>query len=89
MPRRKTITKRPTHREPVRWVAFNDNARDDEGVAAVEGYISTLLVADLFGADPCSVAVDVVRTRHGAGPFATQAEKEANEQRALAALAQR
>lgn len=70
MPRHKTVTHRPTYREAVQWIALNDNPGDDEGVSEIQGYISTLLVADLFGADPSLVALDVVRSRHGVGPFA-------------------
>lgn len=70
MGRKLTVTKKPTYRDAVRWIALNDNPGGDEDAAAVSGYISTLLIADLFGVEPRSVAIDVVRTRHGVGPFA-------------------
>lgn len=75
--RRKVITKRPSYREAVYWIAHNDNdggdrvpvgCRDGELQGQVRnniaGYISTLLVADLFGADPQAVAADIFRERH-------------------------
>lgn len=70
MPRKRTVTKRPTYGDAVRWIAFNDNDGSDDAVPEIAGYISTLLVADLFGAEPYKVAVDVLRTRHDSGPFA-------------------
>lgn len=65
MPRQRTVTKRPTYGDAVRWIADNDATGDNDSVEVVSGYISVVLVADLFGADPWKVAVDV-----GAGPFA-------------------
>jgi len=55
-------TKRPSIRAAVEWIAFNDepNARDVEEIA---GFISTLLVADLFGVPATEVARRVVHIR--------------------------
>lgn len=69
MPRKLTVTKRPTYREAVQWIALNDNAGNGDDHASIAGYVSTLLVADLFGAEPYTVATDIERTRAGAGPF--------------------
>ena len=72
MPRKRTVTRRPTYGDAIRWIAYNDNPGEDEAAHEMAGYLTVLLVADLFGAKPYSVAVDVQRTRHGAGQFATQ-----------------
>lgn len=71
--KRKVITKRASYREACEWIALNDNAGDDRIVSGEEsqqeirkriaGYISTLLVADIFGADPDAVAFDIFRIR--------------------------
>lgn len=74
--RKKVVTKRPSYREAVQWIALNDNAGDDRVPAgcrdgqlqrkvidSIAGYISTLLVADLFGAEPLLVATDIFRER--------------------------
>lgn len=68
--------KRASYREAIDWIARNDNAGDDmpleiypdaeanaEIRGAIRGYISTSLVADLFGVDTDRVARDVVRAR--------------------------
>lgn len=64
MPRKLRVTKRPSYFEAVSWIARNDNAGNGDSRADIEGYISTLLVADLFGADPYLVSVDIARARH-------------------------
>ena len=75
MPRKIVVTKRPTYREGVEWIALNDNNGQDDPRACttddarmtcmenIAGYISTLLLADLFGADPANVAADIYRMR--------------------------
>jgi hypothetical protein len=54
--------KRASYRDGVEWIAFNDEpgSRDAEEVA---GYVSTCLLADLFGKDRATVAKDIVRAR--------------------------
>lgn len=64
MSRRRLCTKRPTYFFGVAWIAENDEAACMDA-DAVKGFVSTLLLADLFGADPYRVAVDVVRYRAG------------------------
>jgi hypothetical protein len=75
MARKKTVTKRPSYFEAVNWIALNDNAGDGEGVREIQGYLSTALVADLFGADPWKVAVDVERARFRFGLISWEPEK--------------
>lgn len=55
-------SKRASYRYGVAWIAENDepNILDADQVV---GYISTLLLADLFGKDPDRVAADIVRYR--------------------------
>jgi hypothetical protein len=57
--------KREGYRFAVRWIAENDDAgspdaRDEDTVA---GYITTLLVADMFHKSPAEVAKDIIRSR--------------------------
>lgn len=54
-----------SYRRGVEWIALNDDAGSDDAriVEQVRGYISTLLLADLFGKEPREVATDVVRLR--------------------------
>lgn len=79
MPRKKNLTRRPSYGRAVQWIADNDSPGDDESVPRIAEYISTLLVADLFGARPVQVAIDVVRTRHGKGRFARRAPGEPDQ----------
>ena len=53
----------------VDWIALNDAAGDPDALEAevVAGYISTLLVADIFNKDPEDVALRVVRRRRKFG----------------------
>lgn len=46
--------------QAVKWIALNDNAADNESVEDTAGYISVVLVADLFGKDAMEVARKVV-----------------------------
>lgn len=62
------MSSRASYRQGVEWIALNDepNDLDPENIA---GYISTLLLADLFHKDPLDVARAIVRKRvqHGLG----------------------
>lgn len=62
--KREKLTKRASYREGVAWIAYEDNLGDDEGVEELAGYISVLLLADLFGVSGEKVARDVYRKRH-------------------------
>lgn len=60
--------KRASYRDAVKWIALNDNAGEDTPHNAyaesnIAGYISTCLVADLFGKQPAAVAHDVMIER--------------------------
>lgn len=57
--------KRASYRAAVQWIALNDSAGDDDAldVESVSGYITTALVADVFGVDATRVGKDVVRAR--------------------------
>jgi hypothetical protein len=54
--------KQASYRAGVAWIAENDEPgdRDPETVAEL---ISTMLLADLFGAEPERVATDIIRYR--------------------------
>lgn len=51
--------KRPSYWAAVRWIADNDNPGDDEPSENIAGYMTVLLVADLFGVEADNVAIDV------------------------------
>jgi hypothetical protein len=55
--------KRASYREAVRWIAFNDEPSETDA-ESIEGYISTLLIADIFDVDPSKVAKDVLKERN-------------------------
>lgn len=54
--------KRASYREGVAWIAANDEpmSRSAEEIA---GFISSLLLADLFHVEPARVGADVLRLR--------------------------
>lgn len=54
--------KRASYRAAVEWIAMNDEPSQTEP-RDVAGYISTCLIADLFGVEPSRVARDVIRVR--------------------------
>lgn len=58
--------KRASYRDAVDFIAQNDAAGDGDGEDAIAGYLSSRLVAEIFGVDPAAVARDVaiVRRRH-------------------------
>ena len=51
-----------SYRLGVRWIADNDEP-DEMDPEEISNFISTLLLADLFGKDPMQVANAVVRER--------------------------
>lgn len=73
MPRKRTVTRRPTYGDAVLWLANNDETLEHDH-DTVAGFTTTLLAADLFGANPRSLATDVIRARHGAGIWKVDAE---------------
>lgn len=56
------MAKRKGYRFGVAWIADNDEP-EDRSAESVSGYVSTLLLADLFGKDALDVGKDVVRLR--------------------------
>ena len=58
---------RASYRHGVRWIAENDEP-DSLEADEIEGYVSTLLLADLFGKEPETVAADIVRQREKLNP---------------------
>lgn len=58
----KSKRKRASYREGVAWIALNDEPEEMDQ-ESVKGYISVLLLADLFGKEPEDVAVDVLSYR--------------------------
>lgn len=54
--------KRASYRAGVRWIAENDEPGSID-IDEIDGYISTLLLADLFGKDPRDVAWDIAGYR--------------------------
>lgn len=58
--------KRASYRDGVYWIAMNDEPGEEDQVV-IAGFISTLLLADLFGVDPQRVARDVLRLRRKEG----------------------
>ncbi|MEM7721731.1 MAG: hypothetical protein AAF376_05105 [Pseudomonadota bacterium] len=62
------VTKRGGYREAVRWIAHEDNAGGGDSVDFISGYLTTHLVADLFGVSSTRlVAEDVARERRNHG----------------------
>jgi hypothetical protein len=57
--------KRQGYKFGVAWVAENDNAGNGDSLDDIAGYVTTLLLADLFGKDSKDVARDIheYRTR--------------------------
>jgi len=59
--RRHELAARLLH-EGVEWIAMNDEP-DDLDPESIAGYISTLLLSDLLGVDPTSIAKLVIAFR--------------------------
>lgn len=55
--------KRASYREAVYWIAGNDNAGNGDNETQVSEYITTSLIADLFGTTVERVARDIMRCR--------------------------
>jgi len=51
------------YKEAVAWIAMNDNPAPDEDVPTTAGYLTVVLVADIWHKTPEDVAADVVRVR--------------------------
>lgn len=59
---KRTPARRASYRNGVDWIAMNDEPEDLDP-DSVAGYISTLLLADLFGKPASEVAHDIIRVR--------------------------
>jgi hypothetical protein len=57
--------KRASYNHAIVWIALNDDAECTDA-AIVAGYMSTVLVADLFDVAAKRVADDIVRYRNSA-----------------------
>lgn len=53
---------RASYRKGVEWIAWNDEPEDLDP-ESIAGFISTTLLADLFGKEADVVAADIVRHR--------------------------
>jgi hypothetical protein len=60
---------RASYRKAIEWIAMNDEPDSDDR-DFVAGMISTMLVADLFGKTPETVAQAVIRYRKRNGVIA-------------------
>ena len=72
--------KRASYREACAWIALNDDAATGDSEETISGYISTLLIADLFAVEPERVARDIARARRREGIAVTRRDAEAVEQ---------
>ncbi|WP_227271210.1 hypothetical protein [Roseobacter weihaiensis] len=57
------MNRRPSYRHAVEWIALEDNPGGEDPADWIAGYLTTHLVADLFGAEPRDVAEDVAKVR--------------------------
>lgn len=71
---------RASWKAAINWIAFNDNPGDNEGAEAVAGYLTSHLVADLWGREPIQVGRAVLRRR------AQERARDIYRQRALLGL---
>ena len=55
--------KRASYKEAVRWIAENDNSGNGDNENQIEEYVTTALIADIFGIDAKKVAKDINRIR--------------------------
>jgi hypothetical protein len=62
MPRVRTKPGRASYRFGVEWIAENDEWAETDP-QEIAGFISTLLLADLFGKHPLNVAQDIATLR--------------------------
>lgn len=69
-PRTVLPMKRASYRAAIEWIAMNDSAADDtaaddqvEAERNAAYYVSSVLIADLFGVAPERIGADVMRVR--------------------------
>jgi hypothetical protein len=59
-------------RKAVEWIALEDNPGDSDSTEDIQHYMTTALVADLFGKTTREIAVAVARVRHEEGLFVAE-----------------
>lgn len=57
--------KRASYKAGVEWIALNDETACMD-VNEIDGFVSTLLLADLFDVEPSKVAADILKYRQKA-----------------------
>jgi hypothetical protein len=72
--------KRASYRAGIEWIALNDNAAEQDTAAQIAGYISSLLLADLFDVESSKVGEDVFYLRRKIARDAAHAERSRAEQ---------
>jgi hypothetical protein len=55
--------KRASYSEAVAWISWNDDTASGSDEEVIATYLSTLLIADLFGVEAARVAKDVAKHR--------------------------
>ena len=57
--------KRPSYKEAIAWIALNDAPGDDDAldIEATKCYVTSVLIADIFGVDDEKVGKDIVLFR--------------------------
>lgn len=56
------MSKRASYRQGIEFIAMNDEPTDLDA-KSIAAYISTSLLADLFGKEPLKVAQDILKIR--------------------------
>lgn len=72
--------KRHGYRFGVDWIALNDNPGEDDSEEDISIYVTTMLLADLFGKDPETVGRDIYARRV---KLLAKRDEEINELRKL------
>jgi hypothetical protein len=65
----------PRYVDAVDWIAQNDNPGDDDAAAEIAGYVTVIMVADLFNKSAEQVAREVLY-RRGQGPGSVETHRQ-------------
>ena len=57
------------YEDAVRWIAENDAPADEDDLETLAGYLTVVMVADLFDTEDCEVAADVLADREFRRPL--------------------
>jgi hypothetical protein len=70
--------KHASYRHAIAWIASNDSGGEDDALtpATVGYYVTSLLVADIFGVEPERVGADIVSYRKKMPEFADRVQRE-------------